>query len=237
MKTRVILLTIVLALISNLSFSQTDSLLGKEVTVHLHKTKHTVIGEYRCYKNNRVTVLFDNNLHDYFYPEVKLLQFEGFNLRFSDKGNFVDEQIIRVPKSNLKAKNNIPNNSPSNNKKLIVMKSNGQKFYTINLNKKIKVRIKNYDIIKSKWVEILNDSTLKFHSRNFKSHQIVTFNEIIQIKGYKIQPEVTTVIGNVTTFIGVVTSPYLIGVPIIIASKYIIGYKSKYLYEWDLVIQ
>ena len=64
MKARIIILILSLTLLSNLSYAQTDSLFGKEVTVSLHKTKKTVIGEYRGYKNNRVTVLFDNSLHD-----------------------------------------------------------------------------------------------------------------------------------------------------------------------------
>jgi len=82
-------LIIIIFLLSNLSLAQTDSLKGSEVTVFFHKTKNSVTGTYQGYKNNRVTVLFDNSLHDYLYPNVERLEFRGLTLTFDEKGNVV----------------------------------------------------------------------------------------------------------------------------------------------------
>lgn len=242
-------------LITNVSFSQSDSLAGQEVTIHLHKTNKIVTGKFKSYLNNRVTVLFDNSLHDYFYPEVKLLKFEGFSLRFEKDGGIVKETnpLTSIPKGFINGfkketgdqepneLNNAPNKRylnyllPGQNHLILQNKSNAR-VLVMNLDKKIKVRLKNYDVVKSKSVEILNDSTLKFNARNFKSYQLVSIDDVIQVKGYKIQPDAVTAVGQASTVVGIVTIPYLVGVPIIIASKYVKGFQSRYLYRWSLKV-
>ena len=93
MKLRIIILLLTQILISDLSFAQTDLLKGKQVTVHFHKTKRAITGEFRSYKNNRVTVLFDMSLHDYFYTEVKSLESEGLNFSFDENGKLIFEKV------------------------------------------------------------------------------------------------------------------------------------------------
>lgn len=229
MDLRKIILVLSITLLSSLSYAQTDSLFGKAVTVHLHETKKTVIGEYRSYKDNRITVLFDNGLHDYFYPNIEFLSFEEFNVRFTEKGVLTIEKTATISSTNLSGITTGKNH-------LILQNNKNSKIFVFNLDKKIKVRLKNYDVIKTKSVEILDESTLKFNSRNFKKHTIVDINDVIQIQGYKTQQDEITALGQVTTIVGIITIPYLIGIPIIIASKYVKGYRSKYLDKWSLKI-
>jgi len=47
MRLRIIILVLSIVSLSNLAFTQTDSLFGKEVAIPLHKTKESVTGEVK----------------------------------------------------------------------------------------------------------------------------------------------------------------------------------------------
>lgn len=250
MNLRIIILIFSLTLLSNLSYSQADSLLGKQVTVHLHKTKKTVSGEYRSYKNNRVTVLFDNSLHDYFYPEVKLLQFEEFNLRFTEKGKLILDSRTTIlnsygyddvyadqtslPKSNPKIVNTQNKNSQ---KTLLLTEINGTKEFAINLNKKIKLILNDKTALKSNQTEILNDSTLSLYNKETNIYTKVSISDVYQIKCVKDQSPIVTGLGVSMIIVGVFTIPVLVGIPLLLSSKPVLGYRSKNMFFWKLTIK
>ncbi len=248
MNFKIIILIFSLTLLSNLSYSQTDSLLGKQVTVHLHKTKKTVSGEYRSYKNNRVTVLFDNSLHDYFYPEVKLLQFEGFNLRFTEKGKLILDSRTTIYNSNgyddvYDDQTSLPKSNPTivntqnSQKTLLLTEINGTKEFAINLNKKIKVILNDKTALKSNQTEILNDSTLSFYNKGTNIYTNVSISDVYQIKCVKDQSPVVTGLGIAMIVVGVFTIPTLVGIPILLSSKPVLGYRSKNMFFWKLAIK
>jgi hypothetical protein len=239
MKFSVLILFLLLTLISNLSFTQTDSLFGKEVTVHLHKTKKTFTGEYRSYKNNRVTVLFDNSLHDYFYPEVELLKFEEFNLRFDDKGEvFVDRIDLVKEQSNYLESILISQNDMNAEKKLILYSAYYSKEHVIDMNKVVKIKLKNGIRLKSKWISIINDSTLLF-----QNYHEIAINRITSIKYFSVQPKNVKTLGNLMTIAGYVSIPFgpvawIVGAPMLVTSKYVKGYRSKKINGlWELKVE
>lgn len=232
MKSRILIL--VFFLISNLSFSQTDSLIGKKVTIHFNETKETVTGEYKGYKNNRVTVLFDNSLHDYFHPEIKFLEFEGLNLRFDENGKIIIKKIY-FTENTPSMKNKTNKERIKEGTQLIVSEKFGNKSFALNQKKMMKITLKNGKKIKSKYIKILDNNTLA--ANGF----IIKLTDIKAIKG-QIQTSIgRKIVGNLVLATGVIATASVVfiyyGVGAIMVGRMIKGHHSYNFYDkWKLEV-